>query len=304
MSKPEFMMMVGLPGSGKSTLARNLAEAMNAIILSSDQIRKELFGNESSQENNEKVFATLHREIKNNLKAGNSVIMDSTNINSKRRRAFLRELKNIPCCKKCMTVAKPFAMCLAFNEARDRVVPYNVIERMYKNWNTPYWFEGWDNIANCYLGVMCNKERIGDWLLKYMPFDQDNTYHSNSLGKHSLLTGKELLQDDDLTLQYAGWLHDCGKPFTKSFINSKGEETEIAHYYQHQCVGAYDSLFFEYPDGVDELDVSILINLHMQPYFWEREENSEKIAIKYKKLWGEELFNKVMKLHEADKSAH
>lgn len=25
-------------------------------------------------------------------------------------------------------------------------------------------------------------------------------------------------------LECAGYLHDCGKPFTKSFVNSKGEE--------------------------------------------------------------------------------
>lgn len=303
MSKPKFMMMVGLPGSGKSTLARNLAEAMNAIILSSDQIRKELLGDENSQENNEKVFAILHREIKNNLKAGNNVIMDSTNISSKRRRAFLRELKNISCCKECMIVATPFTMCLDFNKARDRVVPYEVIKRMYMNWNTPYSFEGWDIIYSFHPNHY-KQQSINDWLVDYMDFDQDNLHHSHSLGKHCLFTGKEFLWDKDETLLEAALLHDCGKPFTKSFKNSKGEDTETAHYYRHENVGAYDSLFFEYSDGVEALDVSILINLHMQPYFWEREENSEKIAMKYKKLWGEELFNKVMKLHEADKNAH
>lgn len=303
MSRPEFIMMVGLPGSGKSTIAERMAEEKNTIILSSDQLRKELFGDENSQENNEKVFAILHREIKNNLKAGNNVIMDSTNISSKRRRAFLRELKNISCKKICAVVETPFAMCLALNDARDRVVPYEVIERMYMNWNTPYWFEGWDNIHR-YHSNYCGYENIGDWQLNYMLFDQDNWHHSNSLGKHSLLTGKELLRYEDEALYAAGCLHDCGKPFTKSFKNSKGEETEAAHYYRHENVGAYDSLFFKYPNYVEALDVSILINLHMQPYFWEREENSEKIAMKYKKLWGEELFNKVMKLHEADKNAH
>lgn len=50
-------------------------------------------------------------------------------------------------------------------------------------------------------------------------------------------------------------------------------------YYQHHCVGAYDSLFFAYPDGVNKLDVSILVNLHMQPYFWEKnKERREKTS--------------------------
>ena len=107
-----------------------------------------------------------------------------------------------------------------------------------------------------------------------------------------------------MLLHCAGLLHDCGKPFTKSFINSKGEETDIAHYYQHHCCGSYDSLFFRYPDEVDRLDVSILINLHMMPYFWEKDkEHGEKTRQKYQKLWGDELYNNVMKLHEADKKA-
>ena len=104
---------------------------------------------------------------------------------------------------------------------------------------------------------------------------------------------------------FAGYLHDCGKPFTKTFINLKGEKTEIAHYYNHNNSGAYDSLFFRYPDSVDRLDVSVLINLHMMPYFWEKDkEHGEKTRQKYQKLWGNELYNNVMKLHEADKNAH
>jgi CRISPR/Cas system-associated endonuclease Cas3-HD len=110
---------------------------------------------------------------------------------------------------------------------------------------------------------------------------------------------------EDPLLYYAGLLHDCGKPFTKSFKNSKGEVSEEAHFYQHHCVGAYDSLFFKYPNDIDILDVSILINLHMMPYCWEKDkEHGEKTREKYRKLWGEQLYQNVMKLHEADKKAH
>lgn len=43
MSKPTMTMMVGLPASGKSTYAREIAKENNAIVLSSDAIRWELF---------------------------------------------------------------------------------------------------------------------------------------------------------------------------------------------------------------------------------------------------------------------
>lgn len=304
MSKPTFTMMVGLVGSGKSTYAKQLADETNAIICSSDAIREELCGDENSQENNEEVFKILHSRIKENLKNGKDVIYDATNINSKRRRSFLSELRNIPCVKKCVIMATTFDDCCEQNKLRDRVVPYEVIKRMYKNWNTPYWFEGWDEIEiktrEKYYEIL---DLIPSWVLNYMNYNQDNPHHSMTLGKHCEVVGENLIGNK--LLCYAGLLHDCGKPFTKSFVNSKGEETDIAHYYQYHCVGAYDSLFFAYPDGVDRLDVSVLINLHMMPYFWEKDhEHGEKTRQKYQKLWGYELYNNVMKLHEADKNAH
>ena len=303
MSKPTFTMMVGLVGSGKSTYAKQLAEETNAIICSSDAIREELCGDENSQENNEEVFKILHSRIKENLKNGKNVIYDATNINSKRRRAFLSELRNIPCIKKCVIMATPFEMCCIQNESRDRVVPYEVIERMYKNWNTPYWFERWDKIEIKFPDDFEINNVIGIWISDHMDYNQDNPHHSCTLGQHCNLVGKAL--KDDMLLHCAGLLHDCGKPFTKSFINSKGEETDIAHFYQHHCVGAYDSLFFRYPLEVNKLDVSVLINLHMMPYFWEKDkEHGEKTRQKYQKLWGDRLYNNVMKLHEADKNAH
>lgn len=303
MSKPTFTMMVGLVGSGKSTYAKRLAEETNAIICSSDAIREELCGDENSQDNNDEVFKILHSRIKDNLKNGKNVIYDATNINSKRRRAFLSELRNIPCVKKCVIMATPFEMCCIQNESRDRVVPYEVIERMYKNWNTPYWFEGWNEIEIKFPDAFEINNVIGIWISDHMDYDQDNPHHSCTLGQHCNLVGQAL--KDDMLLHCAGLLHDCGKPFTKSFVNSKGEETDIAHYYQHHCVGAYDSLFFAYPNGVDRLDVAALINLHMMPYFWEKDkEHGDKTRQKYQKLWGDKLYSNVMELHEADKKAH
>lgn len=305
MNKPYFVMMVGLPGSGKSTYAKELADEMRAVICSSDAIREELCGDENSQDKNEDVFKILHSRIKECLRKGVNVIYDATNINSKRRRAFLSEIRNISCIKKCVIMATPFDDCCEQNKSRDRVVPYEVIERMYKNWNTPYWFEGWNEIEikypNRYIDGL--NKNIFDWLNTYMDYNQENPHHSMTLGEHCESVGYSLMGNN--TLFQAGLLHDCGKPFTKSFINSKGEETDVGHYYQHHCVGAYDSLFFDYILEVNKLDVSILINLHMMPYFWEKDkEHGEKTRQKYQKLWGNELYNNVMKLHESDKNAH
>ena len=300
-----FIMLCGLPSSGKSTYAKKIANNLKAIICSSDAIREELYGYENTQENNEEVFKILHNRIKENLRKGANVIYDATNINSRRRKAFLSELKKIPCIKKCIIMATPFEECIKQNNSRNRIVPYEVISRMYKNWNTPYWFEGWDGIkihysTNFYKTL---KKDIDSWVNESININQNNPHHSMTLGEHCKVVGR-LLKDNEL-LYCAGLLHDCGKPFTKSFVNSKGEETDIAHYYQHHCVGAYDSLFFSYPDDISNLDVSVLINLHMKPYFWEKDKKyGEKTRQKYQRLWGNKLYNNVMKLYEADKAAH
>ncbi len=300
---PYMICMVGLPGSGKSTYAKELADEMRAVICSSDAIREELCGDENSQDKNEDVFKILHSRIKESLRKGVNVIYDATNINSKRRRAFLSDIRNIPCIKKCIIMAVPFNDCCEQNNSRERVVPHEVIERMYKNWNTPYWFEGWDEIEIKFKDDFEIANVIDIWISDNMYLNQDNPHHSCSLGQHCALVGQALTKNN--LLHCAGLLHDCGKPFTKSFVNSKGEETNVAHYYNHQCCGAYDSLFFAYPDDVDRLDVSVLINLHMMPYFWKKDkEHGEKTRQKYQKLWGNEMYNNVMKLHEADKKAH
>ena len=73
------------------------------------------------------------------------------------------------------------------------------------------------------------------------------------------------------------------------------------HYYNHEKVSSYDSLFFK--SLIDPIDYAIIIRWHMQPYFWEKD-NNEKMHTKYRKLWGEKLYQDIIKLHEADVAAH
>lgn len=304
MNKPIMVMMAGLVGSGKSCHAEKLAKEIDATVFSSDKLREEMFGDVNEQSKNSDLFQELHRRIKECLKSGKNAIYDATNISSKRRKSFLQELNKIDCEKRCIVMATPYEQCLANNAARDRKVPEDVIDRMYRSWNTPYWFEGWDNIEIVYWDGAENNDSVWTWLNAHMDYYQDNPHHTLTLGRHCWETGSALIDENPISgLARAGLLHDCGKPHVKSFANSNGEPTEVAHYYSHENVGAYDVLFYDCHDA-NTLDVSILINLHMKPYAWERDGGNEKLRNKYKRLWGDELFEKVERLHEADKSAH
>lgn len=300
---PKIFVMCGLVGSGKSYKAKELAEQYDAQIFSSDTLREELFGDVNDQSNNTKLFEELHKRIKNCLREGKNTIYDATNINYKRRMSFLSELTNIPCEKICILMATPYEECLKRNAERERKVPEHVIKRMYMNFNCPYNYEGWDEIQIEYSDGA--KDSYGDpcdWVESVINYNQHNSHHSLTLGQHCISTFQKVYSTPNRfwEITTAAFIHDCGKPKTATYINSKGEKTEECHYYQHNFVGAYDSLFFR---GVfDHLYVAQLIQWHMHPYMsWKQ---SEKAKERDRKMLGELLFEDIMKLHEADVAAH
>lgn len=310
MDKPILFLMVGLPCSGKSFKSQELAEKYNATIFSSDSLREELFNDVNHQEDNAKLFNELHRRIKECIKSGNSAIYDATNISYKRRMAFLSELKYIPCKKICVLMATPYDECVQRSKKRDRKVPEYVIERMYLNFDIPWYNEGWDEIKLEYSdGAENSYGSPYDFIEATKDFDQENSHHDLTLGEHCAKTTMYVNQcllnqfgiNCSTELKYAAMLHDNGKQYTKTFVNSKGEVTEQAHYYNHERVGCYNSLFYETP--CDKLYVSTLIRWHMQPYFNVKGDN-EKLESKYKNLLGDDLYNSVMLLHKADRAAH
>lgn len=308
MGVPTFVMMCGLVGSGKTVKAQELAKQYDATVFSSDSLREELFGDVNEQSRNQELFTELHKRIKDCLREGKSAIYDATNIDYKKRMSFLAELKKIPCEKICVLMATPYEECLKRNAERERKVPKYVIERMYRSFDVPWYYEGWDDIQVEYGKYENYFGWVWDWIEKADEYDQKNSHHALTLGEHCRQTMRNV---DKLCaerrpvmsteMRYSALIHDAGKMFTQTFKNSKGEVTEQAHYYNHERVGSYDSLFYEIP--CSNLYVSTLIRWHMQPYFWEKD-NNEKLQNKYRKLWGEKLYQDIMALHAADKEAH
>lgn len=301
----KFYMLVGLPGSGKSTYAEKLKEE-GVIIHSSDKIREQL-GDVNDQSKNTEVFEILHKRIKNDLQNGKSVAYDACNISRKRRRAFLQELKNIPCEKVCVLVATPYEMCVAQNFKRERRVPVEVIWRMYRNFQMPCVQERFDDVIVHYPKKEWT-EYYGD-IITYVDslrcFDQCNHHHVLTLGEHMIKAADHMLH---ITGRYynsavlAAYSHDIGKVDTKEFKNAKGESTEEAHFFSHQNVGAYKSLFFSYPQYGDKQYIALLIELHMNPWLvWEQ---SEKAKQKELELFGSEIISDIIAIHESDLAAH
>lgn len=142
---PTFVMMVGIPGSGKSTVATTIATKIDAVIVSSDAIRGELYGDETIQGDHGYVFQLMEERTMAALAAGHSVIYDATNVTAARRRAFLRALPE-GVRKVCIWVNITRERALMNNGRRDRFVPEWVIHKMADQLEPPEKREGWDVI--------------------------------------------------------------------------------------------------------------------------------------------------------------
>ena len=300
----KLFFMIGLPASGKSVKAKELAEKYDAKIHSSDELRIELFGNIQVQENNNELFEELHRRIKTDLLNGINVIYDATNLNSKRRRNFLKTLNKVNVYKEAIVMATPYNVCIERNKNRDRQVPEHVIERMIKSFNIPIKQEGFDAIELCYSEDWA-KDRIFNDINDCDEFNQDNPFHSLMLGDHLATTCLYLLKEcQSYELCFAGLYHDIGKLYTQIYTDSKGNKSDKAHYYNHENVSAYESLFLlKWVSSLtftEILHTSALINYHMRLYSI----STEKSKKKFISFIGEDMFGELSILFQADKNAH
>jgi predicted kinase len=80
-------MLVGAPGTGKSRLARRLGAALEAQVVETDRVRKQLFaeprytGGEHAA-----VYGWCHTVLRSSLVVGRRVIFDATNLEERTRR--------------------------------------------------------------------------------------------------------------------------------------------------------------------------------------------------------------------------
>lgn len=287
----KFIMLCGLPGSGKSTYAKSLIEFKNNIsYLSSDKIREELWGDENVQGDPNKVFSLMLNRCIDNLKAGIDVIYDATNVKRKNRVSTINSIKKYADKIECHIVWAPIDICVQRDSMRNRTVGADVIMRIARSFDAPYYDEGFSDIK-----IIKDHDfdinEYTDKCDKSLHIPHDNPNHSLDIFTHCVKSANYLFKlRAKLDLITAARWHDIGKSKTKSFVNSKGIVTDIAHYYNHDNVGAWMSY------GIKDMSLyaSWLISTHMQPYF-----NS-----KYYKNLPDILKKDIDLLHEADIKGH
>ena len=303
---PKLYIMVGLSASGKSTIAKQIAENEDCIIVSSDAIRGEICeGGVADQSKNEEVFKIFHRRIRDNLRAGNNVIADATNITIKSRKAIFEAIRRVECYPIAYIVPKKIEKCIKDNASDERInhVPEEVIYRQRSKFQIPFYEEGFKEII---IHKFSNEEVDSKFLINCYNqmkwFDQKNPHHNMDLYEHSYCVKKKFLAISNYAWLVYGTgaiLHDIGKLFTQKF-----DEDGVAHYYQHENVGAYyllsnlesAKLHRDYSDE-EYLDILFLINYHMMPFSWD----TDKARRKWKKMFGSNKYNMLLDFHECDK---
>lgn len=291
----QFIMFCGVPAAGKSMIAEKYFNGYT--IVSSDGIREEIFGDATDQTHNAEVFEIARKRVIAALKEGKNCVLDSTNINSKRRISFLKNLRHISCEKICYIVAPRPEICYERNKSRERQVPEYVIKRMFENFQVPSKAEGFDEIL---VERTPNVYELNEMFHDAEEMPHDNPHHSLSVGAHMEEAYNYAVKNHfPMDVCHAAHWHDIGKIYTKVFHNMRGQHTKCAHYYNHDNFGAYLVLStFEYLPIEDILYISLLINHHMA--FFKGEKYIEKI----RRLYGEDFYQDLLKLHEADLAAH
>jgi predicted kinase len=127
--------MVGAPGAGKSTYAKKLAETENAVIISGDDVRQELYGDSSVQGSWIQIWDRIEELVSGSC--GMSVILDGTHYRKDYREEAITLLRSFGYLRVEAVVVNPsLPACLARNFQRKRHVPDYVIKEMHEKLQT------------------------------------------------------------------------------------------------------------------------------------------------------------------------
>lgn len=273
--------MVGIAGSGKDSIIKKLYNK-NEVILSSDEIRVELYGYED-QTHNREVFTEMNRRAKEAGKAGSHVIYNATNLNRSRRVGLCQEMKKYFNRIEVVACICPISTLLKRNKTRkERHLPEDKLKQMIRSIQLPVLYEyPYDNITYHYTTEDIDNEL--EKLDTLNDYEQYNKYHSETLGKHIMRVATACVSNEKAHM--AAMYHDLGKPFCKTV-----DEEGYYHFIGHSAVSAYmyisDLMSYGKELSADNLEIMFMIEVHdyIFSFNMDFEKMKKKMLNKYKGL--------------------
>lgn len=284
----------GLSGSGKSTYCREHHNITTDVVVDSDFIREELWGNAADQQQPNKVFEEMFRRTIAAFKEGRNVYYCSTGLSARHRINLLKQLRQkFDFEARCIICIAPVEICKERNSSRDRVVPEYVIERQVRSFQVPLFNEGWQTIQIVHTALTDYAQmRQSLWSQIENFGSQKNSHHTLSLLEHCLRCESLTLQIPEMlprALDEAAPWHDVGKLYTQEYWPDKDND---AHYPGHAQYGAYLMLCMGF-----SILAAQLVCYHMDLY-------NPQLFVKGAERYGDELWDLLLKLHQCDMEAH
>lgn len=132
-----IVILVGIAGSGKSTLAKKVFQD-KAVIVSSDECRKEICGDEENQTVNSQTFELFYKKIESGVSEKKQVITDATNLDKFSREKIYDIAKKYDVPVYALLFNIPIEIIKKQNKMRERVVPEYAIDKMYEKMKRAY----------------------------------------------------------------------------------------------------------------------------------------------------------------------
>ncbi len=154
-TKPQLLMLIGLPGSGKSILGQRIANQYpESKIISTDVIRSQLFGDANIQGRWLLIWREIERQLREVLIKNLPIaIYDATNVVRKQRKEVIKLARKIGFNQITgIWLNTPVKLCLNRNQNRDRTVSSEVILEMADHlYDAPPTLEdGFEELIYCF----------------------------------------------------------------------------------------------------------------------------------------------------------
>jgi predicted kinase len=141
----QLILMIGIPGSGKSSLAARLQQTCpGCLLISTDQIRARLFGDEAIQGSWCLIWQEIRQQFNDAIAhiqhdPESFALFDATNARRRNRRELIALARSIGFTQITgIWLDPPLEVCLERNQNRSRQVPEAVIQRMHRQlWSCP-----------------------------------------------------------------------------------------------------------------------------------------------------------------------
>ena len=136
-----FILLSAVPGAGKSTWAEQYRLThKHVLVVSSDEIRKEITGEYQNLEHEKEVWDLFFRRILEYRDKYDdvTVIADSTNVQNKYRKIYAEKVTGFDR-KILIVLKKPLEVILKQNKERNesKIVPEHVVRSMYESYEEP-----------------------------------------------------------------------------------------------------------------------------------------------------------------------